>query len=187
MSWIDDIQPLYGTVTGKFAGVSYDSADADLTPDVQPLGGTVTFTPTVAAGRVDDALVQILTTTRTIFGGQIVDDEQNPGVRLMSTDQPLGIEDWAWKVTFRLESGLQLKPLTFKLPANETVSITDGIVPIDSAPYQIIEGASAYAVAVENGFTGTQDEWLASLRGAPGPIGSPDYAPAIAALKAAAK
>lgn len=32
-------------------------------------------------------------------------------------------------------------------------------------------GASAYAVAVANGFLGTEQEWLASLQGAPGPKG----------------
>lgn len=32
-------------------------------------------------------------------------------------------------------------------------------------------GASAYAVAVANGFTGTPQQWLASLVGAPGPQG----------------
>lgn len=32
-------------------------------------------------------------------------------------------------------------------------------------------GASAYEIAVENGFTGTETEWLASLKGDPGPQG----------------
>lgn len=37
-------------------------------------------------------------------------------------------------------------------------------------------GASAYQVAVDNGYTGTEEEWLASLKGAPGNNGS-DGAP----------
>lgn len=32
-------------------------------------------------------------------------------------------------------------------------------------------GASAYEVAVENGFTGTEEQWLESLKGEPGPQG----------------
>lgn len=34
-----------------------------------------------------------------------------------------------------------------------------------------IRGYSAYEVAVINGFRGTEEEWLASLRGEPGPSG----------------
>lgn len=33
------------------------------------------------------------------------------------------------------------------------------------------DGKSAYQIAVGNGFTGTEDEWLASLKGEPGPPG----------------
>lgn len=34
-------------------------------------------------------------------------------------------------------------------------------------------GASAYDIAVENGFEGTEEEWLESLKGEPGPQGEP--------------
>ena len=37
-------------------------------------------------------------------------------------------------------------------------------------------GKSAYEIAVENGFEGTEEEWLASLKGEPGPAGA-DGAP----------
>ena len=36
---------------------------------------------------------------------------------------------------------------------------------------QALFGASAYAIAVSNGFDGTETEWLASLKGAKGDIG----------------
>ena len=36
-----------------------------------------------------------------------------------------------------------------------------------------VDGASAYEVAVENGFVGTEVEWLATLGGIPGPDGPP--------------
>lgn len=35
------------------------------------------------------------------------------------------------------------------------------------------DGRSAYQIAVDNGFTGTQAQWLASLQGPPGPAGPP--------------
>jgi len=34
-------------------------------------------------------------------------------------------------------------------------------------------GESAYQIAVDNGFVGTEEEWLASLQGPPGPQGAP--------------
>lgn len=36
-----------------------------------------------------------------------------------------------------------------------------------------VEGKSAYEVAVDNGFEGSVEEWLASLKGEPGPKGDP--------------
>ena len=41
----------------------------------------------------------------------------------------------------------------------------------DNAP----SGKSAYQIAVENGFEGTEEEWLASLHGGPGDIGPAGY------------
>ena len=43
---------------------------------------------------------------------------------------------------------------------------------IDAAVIEGVEGDSAYEVAVNNGFVGTEPEWLASLEGAPGTNGT---------------
>ena len=37
------------------------------------------------------------------------------------------------------------------------------------------DGASAYEIAVKNGYIGTETEWLASLKGDPGPRGATGY------------
>lgn len=56
-------------------------------------------------------------------------------------------------------------------------------IPSATIPIQVVSGAegkSAYDVAVENGFVGTEAEWLASLVGAPGTDAAPHahpYAP----------
>ena len=118
-----DYQLPYCTVTGTFVAVDADSADADSFPDVQPLNGTITLTPTTNAGRVDDAFAQILPITVRVFGGQIVDDEDLPGVRILATDANIGVADWAWRASFKLD-GLSLDPLTFKAPRDTTVSLT---------------------------------------------------------------
>ena len=45
------------------------------------------------------------------------------------------------------------------------------------------DGKSAYQIAVDNGFEGSESEWLASLKGKPGDD-APDQSAAIAALEA---
>jgi hypothetical protein len=43
------------------------------------------------------------------------------------------------------------------------------VIPVEDPVFQ---GLSAYQVAVRNGFVGTEQQWLASLQGQPGPPGS---------------
>lgn len=159
----------FGTVTGTYFLVTHDGADEDDNPDVQPLNGSVLLTPTVTAGRIGGALAEIKPVPLRIFGGQIVDDEDKPGARVLATTADLGVTGWAWKAEFTFETGLRVKPIVFELPAGETVSLTSGLIPVESAPYQIVAGESAYEIAVRHGYTGTEAEWLESLKGATGP------------------
>lgn len=46
-----------------------------------------------------------------------------------------------------------------------------------------VRGESAYAIAVRNGFVGTEEEWLASLKGDPGSPGQDGHSPVITATK----
>ena len=162
----------YGTVTGLFLTIRHDGVDEDLTPDVQPQSGTVTLTPTVPAGRIDGALAEIKPVPLRIFGGQIVDDLDEPGVRVLATDTDMGVGEWAWKATYQLDSGLRLQPYVFHVPAGETVSLTDGLIPVDTVPVQIVQGEpgeSAYEIMVRRGdWTGTEDEWIDYYFGARG-------------------
>lgn len=62
---------------------------------------------------------------------------------------------------------------TLQALADAIRSKTGGNAPLEVARFsRIIEdsaiGASAYEIAVENGFTGTEEEWLASLKGEDG-------------------
>lgn len=154
----------YGTVTAQCFVITHDGADENDNPDVQPLNGSVLLTPTVTAGRLEGALAQIAQVPLRIFGGQLVDDEDKPGARLLATTTDLGVEGWAWKATFTFDTGLKVKPIVFELPAGETVSLTGGLIPVESAPYQLVQGApgeSAYEIMVRRGdWEGTEEEWV---------------------------
>lgn len=53
----------------------------------------------------------------------------------------------------------------------------DGIIAYALAKsYAISDGKSAYEIAVEHGYEGTEAQWLASLQGAQGPAGA-DWVP----------
>ncbi len=65
-----------------------------------------------------------------------------------------------------LTGGISAGQITGQLNAKASLSGT-------SRPASVIRGFSAYEVAVANGFVGTVEEWLESLRGEPGPKGDP--------------
>ena len=55
------------------------------------------------------------------------------------------------------------------------VKIGDGVSQWNDLPYLLAPpdiGASAYDIAVENGYLGTEEDWVASLQGEPGETGS---------------
>lgn len=160
----DAMELPYGTVTGSFIIIDLDSSDEDHYPDIQPLNGAVFLRATTRAGHVEGKLAELRSIQLSIFGGQIVDHDQQPGARILSTDVDLGVDDWAWTASFSFETGLSVKPVTFKLPAGSTLSLTDGLIPVTSNPVQIVEGKpgeSAYEIMVRRGdFVGTEEEWI---------------------------
>ena len=54
----------------------------------------------------------------------------------------------------------------------DDISVTEETSPSASVGEDLPRGKSAYEVAVENGFSGTETEWLASLKGEPGAPGA---------------
>ena len=142
MAWFDDLELPGATITGQFGYVTADGPDEDDNPDVMVAGGTVTFTATTPAARVDGSWLGIQSVTAQIFEGRIVVAEEDlRPIRLLATDANIGVADWAWKATFDIR-GFMLAPLTFKAPRDTTVNLTADLIPIKSQPYQIIEGAS---------------------------------------------
>ena len=149
MAWFDELNLPGATIDGFFGRVTSDGPDEDDNPDVMLAGGTVTFTATTPAARVDGAWLGIEAVTAHIFEGRLIVSEENPQpVRLLATDANIGVADWAWKATFDIK-GFTLAPLTFKAPRSTTVNLTADLIPIESQPYQIIEGASIVDAEVD--------------------------------------
>ena len=61
--------------------------------------------------------------------------------------------------------------LNLGLTGNESLALSKRYTQEVVEGHGFIQGKSAYEIAVENGFVGTEQEWLESLEGAPGPEG----------------
>jgi len=87
-----------------------------------------------------------------------------------TNDTDLNPAGWTYTVieTF---VGVMGRTYPIEAPVGATVNLVDVAPVIASTGNAIIRGPigmSAYEVAVAGGFVGTQEEWLASLKGAPG-------------------
>lgn len=173
-----------GTITGAFL----------VGPTGAPDSGTLTFDPFPDHIAVGGATVAIPPVTVTLDGAGAFT------TLLVATDdpdhQPQGL---TYRVTFDLGSG-DRAPVYCTVPGGETTDFEAAVI---RYPTVVVgqpsgggsgtpgpAGASAYQVAVANGFVGTQTQWLASLKGAkgdqgnastvPGPAGSSAYQVAVA-------
>lgn len=179
MAWFDDLNLPGATIDGYFGFIHADGPDDDDYPDVALANGWVTFKATTPAARVDGAWLGIEEVRAQIFEGQIImSEEDSRPVRLLATDAPIGVADWAWTATFDL-GGFALAPLTFKAPRDTTVNLTADLIPIKSQPYQIIEGASIVDTEVDTAgermrfkmSDGTFTKWVSVPNGEPGAKG----------------
>src|SRR5699024_5115696 len=104
MAWFDDLNLPGATVDGHFGYVIADGPDGDDNPDVLLASGTVTFTATTPAARVDGAWLGIQPVTAEIFEGRLVlSQDSGLPVRLLATDANIGVADWAWRATFDIK------------------------------------------------------------------------------------
>ncbi|MEU1020264.1 hypothetical protein [Streptomyces sp. NPDC005898] len=154
-------------VTGRF-----------LTPEGKPLSGQVIFR---APGMVTFGEFDV------ILGGPVTAPLDATGaieVVLPANDAPgMNPSDWSYMVAEQLAGVAVNRVYQVLLPAETPEVDLADIAPTDpSTPsYVAVRGDSAYEVAVEQGFTGTVSQWLASLvgpqgvKGDTGPVGSRIY------------
>jgi hypothetical protein len=179
----------HGTVTGRFLLAYADGNDAGSEVDWAAAKGTVLFTPSPAF--LKDLTENLTFLPATIecqldTDGYIVGPDNQRGVKMLATDDPdVEPQNWTWRVDFRLtdQSDIATRSISsfsFSLPSDETVDISAvSPVPDSGGVFYLVgpqgatgaEGPSAYEVAVGNGFTGTESEWVASLEGPQGPQG----------------
>ena len=156
MAWFDELNLPGATVTGFFAFVHEDGPDEDDFPDLRAASGTVKFTPTTSAVRVDGGWVGVSPVTATIFEGEIVSGEEDSHpIRLLSTDADVGVDDWAWRATFNID-GARIAPVEFYAPV-EGVNITGGLIPVTGAPVEVVTGPPGAGLAIR-GQVGSVDD-----------------------------
>ncbi|CAD80116.1 tail fiber protein [Streptomyces phage phiBT1] len=139
--------------------------------DGRALKGTVTFTgPGLVTFSESDLFIAGPVVCTLDEAGQIIDADGNIGVRLPATDSPdMNPSDWAYTVKENLTGVTGARTYSMVLPKdtlNNSVDLAD-VAPADptTPTYVAVPGPSAYEVAVAEGFTGTETEWLDSLVG----------------------
>ncbi|MFB7900198.1 hypothetical protein ACFC1B_28205 [Streptomyces xiamenensis] len=145
------------TVTGRF-----------LRPNGEPLGGSVTFrAPAQLTFPASDVILGAPVVAQLDQQGQI-------SVILPATDAPdMDPTGWSYTVSEQLTGVEPRRSYQLLLPAETPrVDLAD-VAPTDPTKpnYVPVRGASAYEVAVADGFEGTVTDWLASLIGPTGPRG----------------
>ncbi|CAM2785459.1 MULTISPECIES: glycosyl hydrolase family 28-related protein [Streptomyces] len=93
-------------------------------------------------------------------------------VVLPATDAP-GMDpvDWTYTVTEALEGVASNRSYSLLLPQDDPEVDLADVAPTDPSKPNYVRGASAYEIAVAEGFVGTPVQWLDSLVGPPGPAG----------------
>ena len=166
------IQDALGNLlTGTLEILPTDGNDFPITARAGGAGGQILITP---------AVVQVV-------AGAIVSTPP-PGVVLGpgTTPAPVLIPDTSltiptnisYRFTFKDTTGKVVSELKGVQPTGDPWSLDtfDPNVPAQAAIVSGPPGLSAYQLAVQNGFSGTQAQWITSLQGAPGGISLPQLA-----------
>jgi hypothetical protein len=149
-----------------------------LGPDKRPLKGTITFTgPPLLTFPDADLFIAGSVVCTLDEQGRMIDPAGNLGVLLPATDSPnMNPTGWAYTVKESLTGVPGTRTFVMLLPQDTpggSVDLAD-VAPTDpmTPNYVPVVGASAYEIAVQQGFVGTAAEWVVSLKGDKGDPGS---------------
>lgn len=171
-------------VGGGLWQILSDGADENSDLDYVGLAGlTMTFTsniPITKTVAVEGGLLIVPQRTVVVqsdgtFKERLPSGEMaaTAGIDLLANDPELELEGGGqvqWTVTSNSilvgSQMVKLQPWTFDAPAPGWEGTIDELAPtLQVGVTQIIKGDSAYQIAVNNGFEGSQAEWLEGLRG----------------------
>ena len=174
----------YGTVTGRFLLAYSDGNDTGSELDFTAAKGTVLFTPSapyIVNPEFDLTFMPATIECTLDSEGHLLGPDLTRGVRLLATNiagnNPSG---WTWRVDFRLTDQTDtptrgISSFSFELPVGQTIDLTQATpVPAGNGVYYSANGPkgdtgaagqSAYQLAVTKGFTGTEAQWVESLKG----------------------
>ena len=178
-----------GVVTGRILQIVINNEPEERKPDAVRVEGNVQFWPVAKVSTQPGSAILVGTSYKASFDeqGYIIDESGERGVFL-----PVG----TYTVEYNLGSAPSPKAQSIEVltthtliePLDLSTIIPDeGAQPLTDTEYEelasrlyLVEqttldnrGYSAYEVAVNNGFVGTQAAWLESLVGATGPQGVP--------------
>lgn len=151
-----------GVVTGTVVSAE-QVAESDTDVDAVALGGTVTFTPSVTQLIHATSNLIILSQPITVT----LDANGSFSTKLIATDDTdLNPTGWTYTVSFVLPgTPVSVRPFSITVPGGSTQDLAD-ITPVSTSEGILtVRGASAYEIAVENGFVGTEAAWVASTGG----------------------
>ena len=178
----------YGKVVGRFLGSVEDGIDFDDEPDLVPLSGTITFTPSVkkvlsVAGDKVSIFPQPIKATLDSQG--YLTHNFKRGVKLLAPTLDVNPHSWTWNVSFDLKQGsvkIQATSFDIDVPAyvaggdvndpdeGSTAVDLSEVAPVPAYNGMVIvrgetgqDGRSAYQIAVDLGFAGTEQEFIDSL------------------------
>lgn len=159
----------------SLAAIMQDGPDVGTAPDIVPREAEVTLTPVLHAGaavRVTGEPGAYTVEAQVHRKGTVVDSTPWPlSTEVANLADPRMITDATrYRVTIRTLDGLSERVISgdIELQATDTGQTRDlaAMMPVAASPLSpIVRGPSAYDVAVANGYSGTESQWIASLAG----------------------
>lgn len=173
MAVVEDLPT--GLVVGQYLFVSQDREDEGTSPDAVMVSGTVRFTCSATPPLIyrSQKVSAVPLTHEAQFDSQGFLTPlglSQRGIEVLADGEGVSPRGFTWMVSFHLTEvltgrAINIASFPIHVAVGETVDLSDNHPVGESNGARIIRGESAYEIAVAEGFTGTQAEWIDSLGG----------------------